>query len=465
MSQPISINERLCDWRAEVRFADLPDDIVEQTKLRILDVIGLSLMARDTDVGASLLNGSRTLGGPEEASILGDALRVSAATAALANGAMAEVIEFDDTHNESIVHVGAATVSAALAMAEAEDANGEDLLLAVATGSEAVCRLGIIAPGAMHRRGYHPTGIFCPFGAALAAGGLMRMSRDAMVSALGIAGSQAAGLLECWVDGSWAKVMHPGWAAHSAIVALRLARAGFTGPARIFEGNSGLFASHVQDPAISLDYARAVTGLGHVWESRDISFKPYPSAHVIHGLIEAALMLAPDMQADQIERVACSVAPHWVPIVCEPVEEKRRPANSALARISLPHTIAEALVTGRLDATSYSPAMLANPLVRSIADRVEHVVRGDWTDRAAFPGEIGVTLKDGRIVTHGIAANLGGAARPLDRDAMLAKFRTNAGTVLPPDQVEAVIDLVGALPSGSARALAGACVIGEKKWN
>lgn len=288
----------------------------------------------------------------------------------------------------------------------------------------------------------------------------MKMSIGQMVSAMGVCGSQAAGLLECWADGSWAKTMHPGWAAHSAVVALRLGQAGFTGPSLIFEGKSGLFSSHIQDKAVTLDLDRAVTGLGERWESRDISFKPYPSAHIIHGLIEAALEIASDVRPEDIDRVICSVAPHWVPIVCEPVKDKRRPANSALARISLQYTIAETLFTHRLDATSYSADALVNPCIQAIADRVEYDKRLDWTDRSVFPGEISLLLKNGSSRTHKLAANLGGSDRPLGWGAIIAKFRTNAATVLPPEQIEKIIDLVAALPSQtSARQLASACVI------
>lgn len=207
-----------------------------------------------------------------------------------------------------------------------------------------------------------------------------------MTMAAGIVGSQAAGLLACWADGTWAKALHPGWAAHSAIVALQWAEAGFTGPARVFEGAAGLMASHVQDPNAAMDYDRAVRALGFRWESRAISFKPYPAAHVMHGLIEAALDLSPKFEAAEVARVVCKVAPHWAPIVCEPATDKRRPANAAAARISLQHTIAEALVRRRLDGASYTTGDLADPVIQRLADKVDYVVDPSWTDRSVFPG-------------------------------------------------------------------------------
>jgi len=458
-ARALTVSETLCAWSSTIQYEDLPPDVVEQSQLRILDVLGLVLLARRSDVGSALLRGARSLGGPAEASIVGEARAVGAATAALANGAMAEAIEFDDTHTESIVHVGAAVVGAALATAEAQGSDGQALLLAVATGAEAVCRIGVVAPGGFHPRGFHPTGIICPFGAALAAGSLMGLSLEQRVWALGIAGSQAAGLLECWADGTWAKVVHPGWAAHSAIIACRLAAAGFTGPARILEGAAGLFASHIQQPSHELDLVRAQAELGQKWECRGIAFKPYPNAHVIHGLTEAALQIACTIDVDEVEEIVCAVAPHWIPIVCEPMAEKRRPPNTAQARISLPHCIAEALVTGRMDAGSFAQEQLLDPSINALADKIRYEPRRDWTDKSIFPGEIRVRLNGKPDIVSEVAFNLGGHARPLGREAIVEKFRANASDALASGEIESVVAGVFDLPHATdARALAGLCL-------
>jgi 2-methylcitrate dehydratase PrpD len=235
-----------------------------------------------------------------------------------------------------------------------------------------------------------------------------------------------------------AKVMHPGWAAHGAIVAVRLAAAGFTGPARVIEGKAGLLASHLQD-IDDLDFTRATQGLGEKWESLDISFKPFPNAHVIHGLIEAALSATHEItDLEKVEQVICSVAPHWIDIVCEPVAAKRRPANTAAARISMQHTIAEGMMTGRLDATSYTPERLSDRSINALADKVIYSIRDDWTDRSRFPGEICIVLHGGREVRCEIPTNLGSSTRPLGYPKLLEKFRRNVGLVLPNDRVLAL---------------------------
>jgi 2-methylcitrate dehydratase PrpD len=442
-----SVTRELCSWMTGLDIAAIPEDILEATQKRIIDVIGLALVGRRSDVGAAVLKAGRRLGGTPQAHILGDAARTGMATAALVNGALAEAIEYDDTHNESVVHVGAPVVAAALAAGEYIDASGADLITAVAGACEITCRLALIACGEFHGRGFHPTGIIGPFGAVHAAGALLGVSADVMTSAAGIVGSQAAGLLACWFDGTSVKAIHPGWAAHSGIIAVELAQAGVTGPAQIFESKWGLLASHIQDPGVSLDFARARRDLGETWESREISFKPYPAAHVLHGLIEAALGARDEISIQEIERITCRIAPHWVAIVCEPVALKRRPPTTAAARISLAHTIAEVFVRGRLDAGSYTPADLADPAVRHLADRVEYEVEPGWTDRAVFPGTIRVALRDGREIVARVDGHLGGSRRPMSFEQIDDKFRRNAAHCV--SEPKAVYEAVRALRHGA----------------
>lgn len=450
VSSSPSVTQVLADWTASLSLSDVPGDVLSASEARILDVLGLVMLARRFDIGQALLRGARTLGGPPEARIFGEPGLTGAATAALANGAMAEAIEFDDTHNETVVHVGAPVVAAALAAADAADAGGLDLLLAVAAGAEATCRLAAVGPGLFHPRGFHPTGIFGPFGAVFAAGRASGASSETLVHAAGIAGSQACGLLECWSDGTWAKAAHPGWAAHTGILALRWAAAGLTGPARVIEGRAGLYRAYVPDA--SPDFARATAGLGDIWEGRNISFKPYPAAHVLHGLLEAALSLSGRLDPDEIDSVVCDVAPHWEAIVCEPLEVKQRPASAAEARISLQHAVAEALVFGDLSADAFGAERLQDGRVRRLAAAARYQVRPDWTDRTVFPGRLHVRLRDGRDFSSEVMSNLGGAARPMPFETVAAKFRANVAGVLSPEAAERVCRDVRRLREGlSAR--------------
>ena len=151
---------------------------------------------------------------------------------------------------------------------------------------------------------------------------------------------------------------------------------GVTGPPRIFEGRFGLFASHLQDPAVSKQLERVVDGLGSRWESRYSSFKPFPAAHVLHPYISALLRLRDreGIGPGDVDRIECPVAEFNVSIVCEPVEEKCAPASQAHGRVCLQYTLAEALYCGKLGRDAYEHAQRLNPSILALARKVEYHV-------------------------------------------------------------------------------------------
>ena len=165
-----TLSTELARWAASVTFEDLPDDVVAATKLRVMDVIGLALAGAETDFGRSVRAAALALSTPGPCRILGFGDRVGVTTAAFANGAFSQALEFDDTHNESIVHMSSPAVAAALALSEYTPVSGRDLITAIAIGNEISCRVGSVSSGELHRRGFHPTGLFATFGAAYLAG-------------------------------------------------------------------------------------------------------------------------------------------------------------------------------------------------------------------------------------------------------------------------------------------------------
>jgi 2-methylcitrate dehydratase PrpD len=422
----------LAKWASKVSFKDLPDDVVRATKLRVMDVVGLALAGAETDFGRSTRAAAVAMSPPGPCRVLGTGDRVGVATAAFANGAFSQALEYDDTHNESIVHMSSPAVAAALAVAELGPVSGQDLIAAVAVGNEISCRVGSVAAGQFHRLGYHPTGLFAPFGASYLASKLLRLSEGAMANAAGICGSFAAGLLECWVDGTQTKFLHPGWAAQSGISAAFLARAGATGPAQVFEGRFGLFSSHLQDPAMPRDLARITDGLGAKWESRQSSFKPFPAAHVLHPYIDALLRLrqAHTIDVSDVESIDCPVAAFIVPIVCEPTVEKFAPASDSHGRVSLQYTLAEALYFGELKKKAYDESSLRNSEILALARRVRYHVDPAFPGPGRFKGEVRVTLKSGESLAAVEEYNRGSAENPMSESDLRAKFDENAGGFL-----------------------------------
>jgi len=450
----IPLSTELARWAASATFEDLPEDVVVATKLRVLDVIGLALAGAGTDFGRSVRDAALAISTPGPCRILGFGDRVGVATAAFANGAFSQALEFDDTHNESVVHMSSPAVAAALALSEFTKVSGRDLITAIAIGNEISCRVGSVSSGELHRRGFHPTGLFATFGAAYLAGKLLGLDADPLAGTAGIAGSLASGLLECWVDGTQTKFLHPGWSAQSGITAALLARAGVTGPAQVFEGRWGLFATHVQDPNAHRDFTRINNRLGEHWESRNSSFKPFPAAHVIHPYISAVLRLKAKhrIQPRDVERIECPVTAFIVTIVCEPTEEKFAPASDSHGRVSLQYSLAEALYYGALGKAAYSVESLKNPEILALARRVHYHADPDYPGPGRFKGAAKILLKDGREFEEVEEYNRGSAENPMTYQELRAKFDDNASGFLSGEQCNRLagqIDQLETLPNAN----------------
>jgi len=428
----LPLSSELAAWAARIRFEDLPADVVESTKLRVMDVIGLSLAGAETAFGKSTRDAAVAMSPAGPCRILGFGDPVGVTAAAFVNGALSQALEYDDTHNESIVHMSSPAVAAALALSEFSAVDGRALITAIAVGNEISCRVGSVSSGELHKRGFHPTGLFATFGAAYVAAKLLGLDAEAMARAAGIAGSFASGLLECWVDGTQTKFLHPGWSAQSGITAAILARSGVTGPAQVFEGRWGLFASHVQDANAHRDFARINANLGSHWESRNSSFKPFPSAHVIHPYISAAIRLKKkhNLQTDDIERVDCPVTGFIVSIVCEPISEKHAPASDSHGRVSLQYSVAEALHAGELGKHAYSDQSRRNPEILALASKVRYRVDPNYPGPGRFKGAVKVTLKDGRQFEELEEYNRGSAENPMTYAELHAKFDENVSGFL-----------------------------------
>lgn len=397
-----------------------------------MDVIGLSLAGAETPFGRSTRAAAIALSPPGPCRVLGTGDKLGVTAAAFANGAFSQALEFDDTHNESIVHMSSPAVAAALALSEISPVSGRDLITAVALGNEISCRVGSVASGQFHKRGFHPTGLFATFGVTYLASKLLGLDVHQMAQAAGICGSFASGLLQCWVDGTQTKFLHPGWAAQSGITAAVLAREGTTGPAEVFEGRFGLFASHLQDGANLADYGRISDGLGTHWESRNSSFKPFPAAHVLHPYISAILRLRSrhGIAGADVERIECPVTEFIVGIVCEPTAEKFAPASDSHGRVSLQYSLAEALTHGSLGKNAYRAESLRNPDILELARRVSYYVDPAYPGPGRFQGEVTITLKDGRTFHEREEYNRGSVENPMTYEEIRAKFDENASGFL-----------------------------------
>jgi 2-methylcitrate dehydratase PrpD len=384
------------------------------------------------------------------------------AAAVLANGTLAHGLDYDDTLEDAIVHTGACCATTALAVGEARHAGGAAVLAAVAAGVEVMAAVGSVAPGAFHRRGFHPTALCGAFGAAAAAGVLLGLSSAQLATALGLCGSQVGGIIEYLTDGSWTKRLHAGWAAHAGVVAALLAGAGFTAPRTVFEGTHGFFKGFAGEAPDAGRLAALAGGLGRDWALLRLMFKVYPCGSISQPYMDCAARIRtrPGFDPAAVREVVCRTAEGPVHRLWEPLADKHRPATPYGAKFSLPYCIALVLTEGAAGVDGFTEAKIRDGRVLALAERVRYVLDPSLPYPKRFTGHVRITLDDGRVLEETQDAPRGGPEAPLDDAELEAKFRANAARALPPPQVAPLVDrlrAIGAEPdvAGVAALLAG----------
>ncbi|ETW99432.1 MAG: hypothetical protein ETSY1_15055 [Candidatus Entotheonella factor] len=450
---------QIADWAAGLRLTDIPEAVITDEKLRVLDILGVALAASTMPASAAVRTAALRLGAGEESRMWGYGDRTTAATAAMVNGSLAHALDYDDTHNESVVHISGPVVTTGLTLGEALRADGKNALTAMVAGAELGCRIGRVVPGEFHKRGFHATGVMGAFAASVVAGKLLGLNAHQLRNALGIAGSQASGLLEGFRDGSAVKQLHPGWAAHAGIIAAYLAQDGFTGPATVFEGRDGLYNSHVGHGDHPAD--RMTEGLGHEWTCLHTSFKPYPCGHVVHGFLDALLALYREagLRADQVDKITCPTAEWMIPIMCEPRALKLKPETDYHAKFSFYFTMAATLINGRLGVEAFTEANIRNPEILSLAEKIHCIPDPDAPGTGHFKGWVQVDTTDGRHLERVVDDNWGSLANPMTPAQVQTKFRDNAGLALDGVRIPNIME--GALNLDAAHdvsALIGLCI-------
>jgi 2-methylcitrate dehydratase PrpD len=444
---PYSLNEKIASWTSDYRDEALPKHVVDSTKLRVVDILGCMLGAAGHPDVLSARNAAAQAFPGTQTRPIPFSEGMSTAGAALVNGTAALVLEFDDSHLESALHSSSPVIAAALPLAHVHHCSGSKFIAAVAVGNEATCRLGLIAPGKFHQNGFHPTGIFGTFGSIYAAARCLSFSATMTMDAIGIGGSLSSALMASWEDGSAAKSLHAGFSALSAVNAAFCARNGVTGPRGVFDGRFGFFKAHVQDKSYHFDFDRATDRLGDLWEALQIAPKAYPCGHYIQPLIDAALALRAEYRItpDQVVSISCWVPAYVIPLVAEPLAEKRRPRTSFHGRFSLHHSMAEAMMHGTLDKKSFHPRNMTDARFNALADMVQAFVDPSMTDRSQLGGRVEIELKGSRKVTSTVNHMRGMPQNPMTPDDILRKFRSNVGDLMPDSKSDRIVDIIMSL--------------------
>jgi 2-methylcitrate dehydratase PrpD len=421
---------KLADYVAGLTYDAIPREVLERAKHLTLDFLGSAVRARrEAESTPSLLGMLKALGLDHdgEATVVGDSKTWTPAVAALLNGALGHSLDFDDTHADSSLHPSAPVVPAAFAAGEMVNASGRDVLTAIVAGYEVCCRLGnALDPTSHYARGFHPTATAGTYGAAAAAAKLFGLTKEQIISAFGVSGSQAAGSLQFLVNGSWNKRYQVGAAAMNGVIAASLARDGFIGSSESVEGKHGLLVGYTDDAHPD----KAVADLGKVYETMKIGVKPYPSCRYTHAAIDALLAMrrAHNLTPDQIKRVEIGLHRNGITLTGD-APTKRHPTSIVGGQFSMFFTGALALDQGRFGWDDY--ARLGDKAINALADKID-VVQDDRLEAGRthpFGARVTVTTDDG--VHEELYPDPSGEPTSFpDSAAMRQKFLTLARPVL-----------------------------------
>jgi 2-methylcitrate dehydratase PrpD len=425
------LTRQLAAHVARVRYADLPAAAVLAAKRSLLDAIGVSLGASGLEPAcAPFAELAAETSGP--CTVLGVQRRSSPLMAALANGALAHALDYEDAYDGAPVHPNAASVPVALALAERSPTiSGQQLVAALAVGCDLVCRLGLSLQENPDRYGFFTPPILSAFGAAATAAQLLGLDEERVVATFALTLSQAMCSSQWKTDpDSSLRAIRDAFPAQTGLLAALLANQGVRGFEGAFEGTFGLYALYARgayDPAALLDQ------LGTRFLGEDVSFKPWPSCRGTHAFVSAALELKArhGVDCDAIDSIEARGAALNT-MLMEPLAQKQRPATAIDAKFSLPFCLGSALARGTLSLDDFAPAALTDPRVLALAQRVRFTAEPGTGMRDAVSGELTVQLRSGARHALRVEHPLGHPRHPLAQEQLIAKFVDCAGRAASP---------------------------------
>ena len=446
------LTNTLAAFYSALGYEDLSPQVVDRAKYFCLDYLGVAIRGSTTPSSRAIHGAVRVLSPNGDSVVMGTSMRASPEYAALANGAAAHSLEMDDVQNDSSLHPAVATFPTAFACADVVGAGGDapvsgrQLITAVTSGYDVMVRLGrALDPRRHYARGFHPTGTCGTFGAAVVASHLLGLGSRETAWAMGVAGSQAAGSLEFLAEGAWTKRMHPGWAAHSGMIAALLSREGFIGPTTILEGRDGFLHGYTDDA----DHSKVIEGLGDTFYINKVSIKPHSCCRYKQGPLDCILEIVRENQltADQVEKVTVGVLQAGYNVIAAPEEQKRNPKNVVDAQFSMPFGAAIAILNGRATLNEYTEENLNSPQVKELMEKVSCVqdpaLEANYPSRWPAWGE--VETSDGRTLRAEVEFPKGDPENALSWEELKDKFRDLTRPVISPERQEAIIASVDSL--------------------
>jgi 2-methylcitrate dehydratase PrpD len=429
---------KLGEWVSGLKLADIPLDVADHLKVCFLDSLGCGLFGAAQPWGVFAGNVAASMSRGGVSSLFVRTERVSPADAALANGTAIHGFELDDAHVSSSHHPGAVTVPAVLAVAEARKTSGAEVLVALAAGYEVGIRIGVCAGVSHSTSGFHVTGTVGTFGAAAAAAHLLKLSPSQSAHALGIGGTQAAGLYSART-GAMTKRFHAGRASQSGILAAFLAEQGFTGSLDVVEAPFGGFMSTMRGQFAP---ETILHDLGARWETAQVGLKLYASCASSHTIVDSVRDLRRrGLTADHLARLSIRMSKKGQLNVGWPYQ----PGEVIAAQMNGYYIAAVTLIDGDAFIDQFAEARLADPKILDLLTRIEilhdpELDRGGASKRHTV--QVDATLSNGQTMSVSVEQRRGSVDHPLSATEAEQKFGRLAATLLLESEVDEVIELI-----------------------
>lgn len=426
----MSYTEQLAAFVNGVSYGALPLRVKELAVFCFIDWLGCVIKAQNFKISEALMEIVREEGGSKKATILGYWKRSSALNAALVNGTMSHVVEFDDIYKKGSFHPAGPVIAAALASSEMIGANGEQFIEGIVAGYEVVTRISeAVTPS--HYEIFHTTGTCGTFGASVAAGKVLGLTQAQMINAIGLAGTQAAGLWECAAGSPISKPLHPGKAALNGLLAALLSQRDIgAGPATL-EGPRGFCRVFSREDKMD----RLVSNLGQYYNIVDTTFKNYPNCGQNHSALDAyfALMKENNIHKDEIQRIivktnktACRIA--GIP----------NPRNIYEAKFSIYYALAAAVKLNQVTLESFTQELIDDPEIQKILGKIK--LHGLEELEEVYPDKrvsiVELVLNNGKILSKRFDYRKGDPENPLTEEELKIKFEGLVSGNLSKDQID-----------------------------
>jgi len=436
-----SLEEILVRHLAGTQYEDLPAEAVRYCKLLVMDSLGVVFPGKSAPGCREVVKLAEKWGGKEGASLLIYGNRTAPPLAAMANSTMMHALDFDDTLDVSALHTFVSVLPAALAAAEASGTkvSGKEFITALVLGVDVICRLSM---GIRRPLSWIRTATCGSFGAATAAGKILRLNQDGMSNALGIAYGQTSGNAQGLLEGRLVKRMQPGFAASAGLLSAFLAGDGITGSRDFLEGPYGFYRLYEQG---EYDAGPVVEKIGEHHTILDLSIKPYPCCRMTHSSIDAALRLRKRIGEpyENITEVVVKASEMVTQMVGKPFVIGTNPQVDA--QFSIPYTVAVALRQGTVFLDDFSPSAVCDEKRKSFAGRIRVEKDPALPAKDLFHSRMAVRTAGGGVYEEAVDVPLGNPSNPMNVEQCRSKFErclSQSDVHLSPDRVQSLLSTI-----------------------